>query len=602
MGLTESDIRESTFEGLAASPGVAIGSAVVISHRGVRARAEQIRADQVNEELSTLNAVREGTIRDLKSYEHSDSGRNYGDAAEILEAQIEIVKDPELYHSACRSIEEDHHKADYAVSLAFEQYLHMIEKSGNQRMIERLVDIRALRDRLIRRIQRRRPDLQLTGNALVVSGEISAAEVIEYARSGVKAIVSDKGGLTSHAVIIANSLGVPAVVGTRNAARIITTGDPLIVDGKRGRVILHPGDETLERYKRLLSRIHREEEEIARVIEVPTQTSSGEPFRLRANIEFAEELGNLIRYRAQGIGLLRTETSLLSPSGISGEGPPARPQAGMRETQQQLYQKSLDATGEETVTIRLFDIGGDKFLEGDSGNEMNPFLGWRGIRLLLDNRRLLDTQLEAILEMAGRAPGRVRILVPMVSTIEEIQKIRQAVTIIQNKLADEQKPVDPNVMIGIMLEVPSMVLLADRIAEYVDFFSIGTNDLTQYTLAVDRGNTRISHLYQQMHPALWTLVHIAAQAAHKYDKDITVCGELAGKPFAASCLVGMGIMDLSMAPAAIPAVKKVLVHQSLSSMQELAGRVLEAVTVADIHEIMKNWEAAMKDQLNSKLQ
>ncbi|HKI47394.1 MAG TPA: phosphoenolpyruvate--protein phosphotransferase [Balneolales bacterium] len=584
MESTDNDIRESIIEGLAASPGVAIGSAIVIQRRAVQVKPEKVEVRQVDDELTAFNTVRDGTIRDLKSYDISDTSRNYGDATEILEAQIEIVKDPDLHRSVCKYIEKDHYKADYAVCLAFDQYLKVIEKSGNQLLIERLVDVRDIRDRLIKRIQRHRPGLHLAGNTVVVSEEISATEVIEYARDGVRAIVSDRGGLTSHAVIIANSLGVPAVVGTRSASRQIATGDPLIVDGKRGKVILNPEVETLERYKRLLSRIRREEEEMTRIIEVPSKTLSGESFRLQANVEFAEELGNVVRYKAMGIGLLRTEALLLAD----------RYHDGLEEMQRQLYKKSIDSVSNDIVTIRLFDIGGDKFIE-DASNEVNPFLGWRGVRYLLDNKRLLDVQLKAILEMAGQNPGKVRILVPMVSTIEELQQVSLDIDDIQNQLEGDGKPIDKDVRVGIMLEVPSMVLLADRVAKYVDFFSIGTNDLTQYTLAVDRGNTRISKLYQQMHPSLWSLIHMATEAARKNGVGISVCGELAGKPFAASVLLGLGITELSMAPAAIPAVKKVLVNQTMSSMQELAQKVLKAATMDDITQIMNGWEQEFKN-------
>ena len=579
MGLASNNIKESVIEGLAASPGVAIGTAVVIQRRTVQVKPEKIDVKQIDKELSAFDTVRDGTIRDLQSYDISDSSRPYGDATEILDAQIEIVKDPDLHQSVRKFIEKDHYKADYAVCLAFDQYLKVIEKSGNQLLIERLVDVRDIRDRLIKRIQRHRPGLHLVGNTVVVSEEISATEVIEYARDGVRAIVSDRGGLTSHAVIIANSLGVPAVVGTRSASRKISTGDSLIVDGKRGKVYLNPEEKTLERYERLLSRIRREEEEMARIIEEPSVTKSGESFQMEANVEFAEELGNVVRFKAMGIGLLRTEALLLAQ----------RDHDGLEEIQVQLYKKSVEAVSKDVVTIRLFDIGGDKFIE-DASNEVNPFLGWRGIRYLLDNRRLLDIQLKAVLETAGQNPGRIRILVPMVSTIEELSQVREAVDAVQHQLEDEQKPVDPDIKIGIMLEVPSMVLIADRVAEYVDFFSIGTNDLTQYTLAVDRGNTRISKLYQQMHPSLWALIHMAAEAANKNGIGISVCGELAGKPFAASCLLGMGITELSMAPTAIPAVKKALVNQDMASMRQLANKVLEAATMNEIQEIMHDWE------------
>ncbi len=299
---------------------------------------------------------------------------------------------------------------------------------------------------------------------------------------------------------------------------------------------------------------------------------------MQANIEFAEELTLAQKYHAQGVGLLRTESIYLSREDFENI-----------DSQVAFYSSILKVTKPHTATIRLFDVGGDKFFEKDD-REQNPFLGWRGIRMLLDQPSLLKNQLRAILQTAAKYPGRVQLLVPMVSTIEEVKKVRTLIAEVQDELKNEGIGIDPDVPLGLMVEVPSVALQADAFAKYADFLSIGTNDLTQYALAVDRGNERISVLYDQRHPAIWKLIKNTADGAQSKNIPISICGELASDPIAACCLMGMGIDILSMNAVVLPSVKQMLRSRTYVDMQQLANKVLQCETLEEVNDIFSSWE------------
>lgn len=569
---------EMIIDGLSASPGIAIGPAFIYQRGSIEIDPQKIEQKEIDRELQNFEEVRTLTVQDLErisSIGRKDIGN---DTSDIIDAQIEIVNDPELKSSVHQQIKENQYKADFAVCEAFKKYLGMIESSGNKLMIERMVDVRDIRDRMVRKLQHRWQSTNVNERSIVVSDEITPSEIIEFTHNNILAVALNKGGLTAHTSIIANAMGLPSVIGTSVATKAIKNGEKIIVDGTRGRIIIRPTDETLEKYQRLLRQQKHKEQEQQKILSLPSVTASGEHFSLQANIEFDEELVNIDKYKADGIGLLRTE-SLFMADGLHLD----------RSSQEAFYQKSLIITKNQPVTIRLFDIGGDKILN-EARPEANPFLGWRGIRVLLDRKDLLNDQLYAILKVAGENPGRIKILLPMISTLEELLKVKEEISKIQVLLEEEGHKVDNHIKIGIMIEVPSTAIQADSFAPHIDFFSIGTNDLTQYVLAVDRGNTLISDLYQQMHPSVWRLINMTAKAAKKYGKGISVCGELASKPFGAFCLMGMGISQLSMVPTAIPIVKKILVSHSLKEMKNISHQVEKASTHTEIMGIVRKWQ------------
>ncbi|HKJ31766.1 MAG TPA: phosphoenolpyruvate--protein phosphotransferase [Balneolales bacterium] len=568
---------EMVIEGLSAAPGIAIGPAFIYQRGNIEVDPQKVDSNEIERELQSFEEVRALTIRDLKRISSIGRRGAGNDTSDIIDAQIEIVNDPELQKSVQTQIKEQQFKADFAVCEAFKRYLGLIESSGNKLMIERLVDVRDIRDRMVRKLQHRWQQTNVNERSIIVSDEITPSEIIEFTRNNILAVALNKGGVTAHTSIIANAMSLPLVIGSSIATKVIKNGEKIIVDGTRGRVIIRPCDETLEKYQRLLRQQKRKERNLQKILHLPATTASGEHFSLQANIEFDEELVNIEKFKADGIGLLRTE-SLFIADGMHLD----------RSSQEAFYRKSLIVTGNQQVTIRLFDVGGDKILN-ETRPEANPFLGWRGIRVLLDRKDLLNDQLYAILKVAGEYPGRIKILLPMISTLEELLEVKNEIAKVQQTLRDEGHIIDKNIKVGIMIEVPSTAIQADGFAPYVDFFSVGTNDLTQYVLAVDRGNTLISNLYQQMHPAVWRLIKMTAEAAAKYNKEIAVCGELASKPFGAMCLMGMGISQFSMVPTAIPKVKKILVTHTLDEMKKLTEEVEHAVSYSDMMKIINNW-------------
>ncbi len=568
---------ELILEGLSASPGIAIGPAYVYQHANIQVSPRKIKKEEIDREVKNFSEVRRRTTTELEKFARFSQVGNLEDTSDIIGAQIEIVNDPDLQQQVVDLIENDQYPADFAICEAFKKYLLLIESSGNKVMIERLVDIQDIRDRMVRRLQQKWHHADLKERAILVSEEFSPMEIIEFTRNNIQAAVSNSGGLTSHATIIANAMGLPMVIGTKSVTRSVRNGDKIIVDGTRGRIIIRPAEKTLTKYRRYLRQIEKKQKELNQVLGLPSKTESGESFTLRANVEFEEEFNNIPRFNANGIGLLRTESLFINNGSYVD-----------CHSQESFYRKSLKITGNDTVTIRLFDVGGDK-ITNESQFEANPFLGWRGVRVLLDKKDLLHDQLCAIMKVAGEFPGRVRVLIPMISSLEELLEIQDEITKAREELKSNGLPVDEEMPTGIMVEVPSTAIQADDFAKYVDFFSIGTNDLTQYTLAVDRGNDLISKLYQQMHPSIWRLIRTTAEAAHRNNKGISVCGELASNPFGALCLMGLGINDLSMVPTAIPKVKKELVNHSLNDMKELAEKVEKAVSSTEIKGIMKTW-------------
>lgn len=568
------DHKEFTVRGVPASGGIAIGKGHIYKKPEPVISEEKIQPSNVSRHIGLFEEAKkiiETELIRLKRKEVDDT------TIDIIDAQIEMVHDPELEERVKKLIEEHHHAVDYAVQHVFDSYLEMLDKTENQAVRDRMVDVEDIRDRLIQITNNHSVELDIQPGNIVIAEDVSPREVIQFSDYNIGALVTDHGGQTSHASIIARSMGIPSVVGAKRACQLVASSCDVIVDGDEGVVIIDPDESLLEDYRRKMQDQKLQDEKLRQIISEPSRTKDGTPFKLRANIEFAEELANVRKFGAEGIGLLRTESIYIRKEHFEDQ-----------KKQADFYSQILKKTDPDPVTIRLFDAGGDKFFSMGS-KENNPFLGWRGIRMLLDERDLLREQLRAILQVAGNYPGRIQILVPMVSVVDEVIEVKEELVNLQYKLKKEGANVDESIKLGIMVEVPSVAIMAEKLAKHVDFFSIGSNDLTQYTLAVDRGNELISELYQQVHPAVFELIHHCVQAAESAQIGIAVCGEMASYPKAAACLLGMGITDLSMSPASIPKVKTLLRDYSVQEMEELAERVLQASTVSEVNEIFNNW-------------
>lgn len=561
-------------KGKAVSSGIGIGPVTILNSKATTVRPDKIDQEDVESHLLKLRDSRNLL---LSEYEFLRDESDLQSAKDILEAQIQTLKDPEVNKRVQLKIESDRLSVGYAIFSTLNEYIQLLESSGVKWANDRAVDLVAIRDEWIDVVSENRREISMNSGDVIFTDEIPPALMVKISRVKVAAIVMEKGGDTSHAVILSQSLGIPCVINTHWNRYQVKKGMIVIVDGLDGDVIINPDDQQLAKYKDIRERDLTRVKESLKWAEKANKTKCGKPFALRANVEFLEELPKIATHGAKGVGLLRTETILFETTEFD-----------VKE-QVEFYSKVLQATGSESVTIRLFDAGGDKLIN-DKSSEANPFLGWRGVRMLLDETQLLKKQLEALYRVSVDFKGRLKILVPMVSRLEEVLLLKKVAEEVRTDLKSKNITFDQAIPIGIMVEVPSIVMMANKIAAHVDFFSIGTNDLTQYTLAVDRGNEKISALFDSYHPAIWRMIKMTKDAADKHNIPISVCGEMASKPEAAACLLGMGINDLSMNTSAIPNVKAVLCSHSMQELTDLSDRVLEADELREIHQLFSNWK------------
>ena len=566
--------RSIHLQGVAAAHGIGIGPAWVHHEKKVAIRPKKISKENISDHIEKYLKAIEALEKEFEVIKNHAEG----DASDIIEAQIQTLNDPELHKLIKGKIESELYDVAYAIFSTFNEYIRLMENSGINWAEERTIDLVTIRDQLVAHIRNEKETIDVADGSIVFAENLSPTMMVELSRLNISGIVMQKGGLTSHAVILSQSLGIPCVIGLKWNHLNISEGVNTALDGEEGSVIIRPSQHEIDILKEKKSELEKASVRELESVDKPHKTKCGSSFTLRANIEFLAELPRINRVGAKGVGLLRTETMLFQNKDFNVEDQVA------------FYTEVLEYSGDEEVTIRLFDAGGDKLL--DNSEEANPFLGWRGIRLLLDERDLLDNQLEAICVTAARHKGRVNILVPMISSIEEILEVKNIFEEKKRELSARGVEVDNDIKFGIMIEVPGIAIMADEAAKHVDFFSIGTNDLTQYTLAVDRGNEKISHLYEPLHPSVWKLIKMTKSGADNAGIPVSVCGEMASNPAAAACLVGMGINELSMTTSAVPAVKTTLCSNNLSTMETLSEQVLSSLSGKEVKKIFRDYVGA----------
>jgi len=416
------------------------------------------------------------------------------------------------------------------------------------------------------------PSLPIEKPSVLVADDLLPSDVVHLMRENVQAVATDLGAAASHTAILTKSLEVPAVVGLRDLSQLVATGDRIILNGNSGKVILNPTTETERNYRAKLDRYVEYIESLKDYVQLPAQTRDDHQIALRANIELPQEIRAVVERGGDGVGLFRSEYLLL-----------ARRRVPTEAEQYEDYKQVIEAAYPHIVTIRTFDIGGDKmFPELPIPAEANPFMGWRAIRVGLDHPELLRTQLRAILRAAVH--GKARIMVPFVSGLHEIRQVKVHLTAVKAELAAGRQPYNPNVEFGVMIELPSAVMMSDKLALEVDFFSIGTNDLTQFTLAVDRGNERVSDRFQPLHPAVLRMVRQTIEAGHNGGIEVAMCGELAANPTATMLLVGMGLDELSVSPIALPEIKKLIHSLTFEEAKAMAAIALTFDTASELRE------------------
>ena len=560
MDTVKAPAQETILKGVAAAPGISIGPAYLYSKLIPHVVEKSITPDEVEGEITRLRNANARSEKELQKI-HAFAEQKLGSQnARIFEAQIMMLADTILMGAIEKRIGKELKNAEFIVADEISKYKQVMLAAHDEYMRERARDVDDVMNRIIRNIQDQKLFSRLEGASIIVSESLAPSDTVIFSRNQVLGYATDLGGVTSHAAILARSLKIPAVVGLRSATKGIQTGDPIAIDGYAGLIIIHPSEETLQTLERKKERYREFEGRLVNIAGLSAETVDHKQIELSANIEFAAEIEFARTQGSAGIGLFRTESQLIGRASYPTE-----------EEQYTAYREVADGVYPNSVIFRTFDVGGDK-ISPDTEHEANPFLGWRGIRVLLDRPALFLDQLRGILRASTRK--NVRIMFPMVSTVQEIRRARELVATAKKELDARGLPYDPDIKVGIMIEVPSAAVLAEEMAAEADFLSIGTNDLIQYLLAVDRDNAAVAPLYQQFNPAVLRTIRHIIDAGHKKGVWVGMCGEMAGNPLATVLLVGLGIDELSVLPSVLPEIKKIILSIRYKEAKRVADKVL----------------------------
>ena len=567
---------ERVLAGIGGAPGIAIGA--VYPHEADRPTVSrtQIGPDEVEGELSLLAAALERAEQDLATIRSVAADRLDETGEAIFAAQEMMLRDEEVFGPVRQRIEEEHESAAQAVSSVLDEHRRRLAASEDAYLRERADDLRDLETRLLRALDRRKAAAQIDPNSIVVAEQLSATDVIRFAEHGMLGFATARGGETSHVSIVARALNLPAVVGVDDLDTAVAPRTRAIVDGHRGRLILAPSADTVEWYRRRRARYEALRHEQSPPNGGPLTTADGHPVSLRATVDFGTTLEDFDRTDADGIGLMRTEVLFLRDANSLSE-----------ERQTEVYRRAAERAGPAGASIRLLDLGGDKSMPYSTAEE-NPFLGWRGIRVLLDRPdELLRPQLRAVLR--ANRHGSLRLLLPMVTHLDEVHRVRTVLAEETRRLDEQGVPHDSSLPVGVTVEVPSVALQAPLFAEAADFLSIGTNDLTQYVLAVDRGNDRVANRYDALHPAVLDLVRRTVQAGEATETPVDLCGEVAADVSAVPLLLGLGLNTLSVPPPYLPMVRHIVADTPLDAAEALADEMVGAPDAGTVRRRVRDW-------------
>ena len=572
MVSANSEIPQDTILiGIGASPGVAIARVHLLNRARVGGIERRILPQEVDAEIAVFLAAVEKAKVQLHEVKVQVSDQRIGEHVYIIDTHLLILDDQMLINDTLELIRTDLINAEGALGRTLRKLRRIFDSIDDEYLRERRSDVDSVGDRLMRNLLGEvREDLQgLSEQVVVVAHDLSPADTMQMDRGKVIGFVTDVGGRTSHTAIVARSLGIPAVVGLENVTTQVQTGLPLIIDGSTGTVVLNPTPATFREYLLRKQRYDYLEKELEAYRQLPAVTRDGHRVALRGNIEIAEEIRTARQQGVEGIGLFRTEFLFMAASAPPDE-----------ETQYQAYRAAAKAMAPHPVTIRTLDVGGDKFVpELNLLDEVNPAMGLRAVRFSLKEGALFRTQLRAILRASTH--GNLRVMFPMISGVAEIRACKHLVEKFRQELLDEGVAVGP-LPLGIMVETPSAVLLAEVMAGEVDFFSVGTNDLIQYCLAIDRGNEHVAYLYEPLHPAVLRALRMVCRAARAANIEVSICGEMAGEQLYALILMALGFTELSMNPAAIPRIKRLMRQASLVEMQALLDRLMQLPTAREV--------------------
>ncbi len=567
------------YTGIAVSPGVVSGPVLVLGSENFRIPRKFVSRDAIDDELHRFHVALEDVCRDIKSNEQlvsSQLGAQYG---AIFSAHLQMAEDPRLIREVEALIREQTRSPEFAVSRVLRSYAEQLEKMGDRYLSERTLDIYDLEKRLLRQLlgESREELRNLTEPVILLAHDLTPSETATLDTKFVLGFATEVGGHTSHTAILAGALEIPAVVGLGRCLSSVSGGEAVILDGDHGRVIVDPDNETTRRVHDMQVRSLKIRERLGLMENLPAETLDGQRVTICGNIEFPEEVRHCIKRGAEGVGLYRTEFLFLS---------------GNREPSEsdhyEAYCRVVEACGELPVVIRTLDIGADKvpqLLDSQFSEIQNPMLGLRSIRLSLLNTPMFKRQLRAILRASVH--GNVRVMFPLISTLLEFRQAKMILMDVMEDLEEEGIPFQRNIPIGMMVEVPSAVMLAEEFAREVDFFSIGTNDLIQYTLACDRSDPMVANLYRSGDPSILRLIQMVLRAAANHGKSVTVCGQMSSDPRFIPLLLGMGLRSLSATPQAIPRLKEVVRNLSMSDAVRIAQHACSLDLARDVEHYLQ---------------
>jgi phosphotransferase system enzyme I (PtsI) len=551
------------FHGVGSSDGIAWGPVFVVHARLDEVPDLPVPADRVEEQVARFEAALVQTRQQILALRDAVESRVSSGEGSVFDAHLMVLDDPFLVDKTRHVIRTRSCMAESAVRSITEEYGAKFAAMQDDYLRERAADLHDIGRRLIRNLLGATDILpaNLDRPHIIVAEDLTPSETVALPRDRILAFATDRGSATSHTAIVARALGIPAVAGLRTFSSEVHTGDEILLDGHKGIVVIRPGRADLEAFHRTAAVRRQVESDLTRLRDLPAVTPDGRQVQLHANVDNSAEFASVTAHGAAGIGLYRTEYLWLN-----------RGRAPTEAEQTDAYVEVAEAMQGRPVTIRVLDLGGDKFIGSISERrEANPFLGLRSIRYLLREPAVFKAQLRAILRASAR--GDVRVMYPMVSDVREVILANELLEQCKQEVEAEGVAINRAISVGVMIEIPSAALTADTLAEHAEFFSIGTNDLTQYTLAVDRINENVIHLYQPAHPSVLTLIRQTIKAGHRHGRQVGVCGEMAADPLMAVLLLGMGIDELSMSPSAVPAVKDVIRKTPLHEAQKLARQV-----------------------------
>jgi phosphoenolpyruvate-protein phosphotransferase (PTS system enzyme I) len=564
--------------GISASPGVALGKALVFLEEKLTVPRYDVPAEGLAAESARFASALESAAEEVRGFAQ---GRDAG----LFSAQLLFFEDPELKSRVQAALREAGKNVEWTLFTIVEEIAGKLASSPDPYLRERTIDFRDAGNRIMNALLARKKArlADIREEVILVTHDLMPSDTLGLDRRFVLGIAADAGGRTSHTAILARSHEIPAVLGLREVSRRVRNGDQVVVDGTQGLVIVDPDADTLARYRERKSREERLGVVLAELRDQPAETTDGKLLSIEANIEVPGEVQAVLAHGADGIGLFRSEFLFLQPGRFPTE-----------EEQYRAYSAVLTAMGERSVTIRTLDLGGDKVMPGFTLQvEANPLLGWRAVRFCLARPEVFRTQLRALLRASVH--GALRIMFPLISGAAELDGILALLDQVREELAHEGVPFRGDIPVGIMIEVPSAAVTSDILAARADFFSIGTNDLIQYTMAVDRGNERVAYLYEPLAPAVLRLIRMTIDNAHARGIPVGMCGEMAGDPLATGVLLGLGLDSLSMGPIGIPAVKRIVRSVSSMDAESFVRSLATFASGPQIEQAVREWMGDLLD-------